>query len=429
MPRTLAEIELRSEEVQEVLDAPPSWMIRWGLAVILLLIVLLILIANLVRYPDVISGEMMLTTQNPPIKIVANSSGKITGLLVEEGQVVATHDKLAEIENPISGEGMEYMKAFVVQVENILEHPKLAIDFSDSQYVFGAIQTEYNALKKLCMDYHQWATDVYQKEEVRNLKQKIKQYDQLVAITEQQSQISLNELANAEEKYKADQLLYKEGVLAKLQFFQEESAFRQRQQEVENLKKATTQNRITLIELEKQLLDIRHNQEEKERNFREGIALNLHAILNQINDWQKSYIITSPMAGKLSYLKPLNNNQFIQSGEFIFGVVPENEKFLGIMNVPSQGFGKVEAGQEVRIKFNNYPYQEYGQVYGTIKSIALLANENSYRAEIELPKGLTTSYNKLLDFSPEMMGNAEIITEDLSMMERIFYSIRSIFDQ
>lgn len=429
MPRTLAELELRSEEVQEVLDAPPTWMIRWGLSVILMLIVLLLLIANLVRYPDVVEGEIMLTTQSPPIKIVANSSGKLAGLFVEEGETVATNDKLAEIENPITGEGIEYMKTLAVQVEKFLERPHLSINFSDKQYVFGDIQTEYNTLKKLCLDYHQWATDVYQKEEINNLEKKIIQYHQLVAITEQQSQISMRDMANAEEKYRADQMLYKEGVLAKMQFFQEESTFRQRQQEVENLKKATTQNKITLIELEKQLLDIRHDQEEKERNFQEGIALILHAILNQINDWQKSYIITSPVAGKLSYLKPLNSKQFIQSGEFIFGVVPENETFLGIMNIPSQGFGKVQAGQEVRIKFNNYPYQEYGQVYGQIKSISLLANEDTYRAEIELPQGLTTSYNKLLDFSPEMTGNAEIITENLSMMKRIFYSIRTVFDQ
>jgi HlyD family secretion protein len=109
--------------------------------------------------------------------------------------------------------------------------------------------------------------------------------------------------------------------------------------------------------------------------------------------------------------------------------VPDDESYLGIINIPSQGVGKIKTGQEVRIKFNNYPYQEYGQVYGTIKNISLLANEDTYRAEVELPKGLTTSYNKLLDYSPEMMGSAEIITEDLSMMERTFYSIRSIFDQ
>ena len=429
MPRTLAETELRSEEVQEVLSAPPSWLVRWGSAVILLLIVLLLVIANLVRYPDVISGEIMLTTQNPPIKIVANSSGKLTNLFTPEGKAVSTSDVIAEVENPITSQGMEYMKALVEQVVTFVANPQAPVAFADSSYVFGSIQAEYNELKKLCADYHQWATDVYQKEEVRNLKQKIRQYHELVAITEKQSQISLSELANAEEKYQADQMLFGEGVLAKMQFYQEESAFRQRQQEVENLKSTTTQNRITLLDLEKQLLDIKHEQQEQERNFKEGIALNLHAIRNQIDQWQKSYLITTPIAGKLSYLKPLSHNQFIQTGDFLFAVVPAHETYLGIINIPAKGVGKVKTGQEVRIKFENYPYQEYGQVNGVIEKISLLANEDTYRAEVALSQGLTTTYRKQLDFSPEMMGTAEIITEDLSLIERTFYSIRSIFDR
>ncbi len=428
MPKTLAEIELRSEEVQEVLSAPPSWLIRWGLTVLLLLIVIVLAISNLVRYPEVIPAEIMLTTQNPPIKIVANSSGKLTKLFKPEGELLASGDIIAEIENPITSEGMEYMNTLVAQVKEFLANPKAPVNFSDSSYVFGSIQAEYNALKKLCTDYHQWTNDVYQKQEIKSLKSKIRQYYRLINITEKQAQISRSELANAEEKYKTDQMFFKEGVLAKMQFYQEESAFRQHQQEAENLKKSATQNRITLIDLEKQLLDINHEQEETARTFRESIGLNLHAILNQIDTWQKSYLMTTPVAGKLSYLKPLNKNQFIQTGDFIFAVVPENETYLGIINIPTKGFGKVQTGQEVRIKFDNFPYQEYGQVNGIIKRISLLANEDTYRAEIELPTGLTTSYNKQLNFTPEMMGTAEIITEDLSMMERTFYSIRSIFD-
>jgi len=429
MPRTLTEIELRSEEVQEVLEAPPSWLIRWGMGVLLLLILLLLLISHLVRYPDVISGEIMLTTQNPPVKIVANSSGKLVELFKPEGEALKAGELIAEIENSITTDGMEYMKKTVNRVTAFLINPNVPIDFADSNFIFGNIQVAYSELKKLCSDYHQWVTDTYQKEQIKQLELKIKQYHQLVDITENQAHISLSELANAEEKYKTDQVLYEEGILAKLQFYQEESAFRQRQQEVENLKKTATQNRITLIDLEKQLLDIRHEQEEKERNFRESIALNLHAIRNQIDNWQKSYLVTAPTAGKLSYLKTLNQNQFIQAGDFIFAIVPENETYLGIINIPAKGVGKVKAGQAVRIKLDNFPYQEYGQINGVVQNISLLANEETYRAEIALSEGLTTSYNKHLEFTPEMMGTAEIITEDLSMMERAFYSIRSIFDQ
>ncbi len=429
MPQTLAKVELRSEEVQEVLNAPPSWLVRWGLGVLLLLIVLVLIIANLVRYPDIIPAEIMLTTQNPPVKMVANSSGKLTRLFHSEGDTLASGEVVAEIENPITTQGIDYMKALVAEVNDFLTAPSQSVDFSDSSYVFGSIQADYSELKKQCTDYYQWVADVYQKKQISNLRSKIEQYGQLIDITEKQAQLARSELANAEEKYRADQLLYREGVLAKMQFYQEESAFRQQQQVTEDLKKSATQNRITLIDLEKQLLDLQHEQAERERNFREGIKLSLHSILNQVNEWQQSYLVNTPVTGKLSYLKPLNKNQFVQTGDLLFAVVPENETYVGIINIPAKGFGKVKTGQAVRIKFDKFPYQEYGQVHGVIRNISLLANEDTYRAEVELPRGLTTSYRKPLDFTPEMVGTAEIITEDLSMLERTFYSIRGVFDQ
>lgn len=427
MPESLVDIELRSEEVEEVLSAPPAWLVRWGLSVIMLLILLLLVVSNLVQYPDVISGEVMLTTQNPPVKIVANSSGKLSKLLKSEGDSLFLGEVIAEIENPITSQGVEYLKSLVDHVDAFIDGSPELVNFSDSGYVFGVIQDEYNTLKKLYIDYYYWSNDTYQQREVKNISAKIEQYYRLISITEKQVKIALNELSNAQEKYQTDRLLYKEGVLAKLQFFQEESAFHQRKQEVENLNKATTQNRIVLLDLEKQLLDIKQQQAETQRNFRDEITLNLHAIRNHIDNWQKSYLVIAPISGRLSYLKPLSNSQFIQADEFIFAVIPEEKEYQGIVKIPSHGVGKVKVGQMVRLKFNNYPHEEYGQVNGIVEKISLLASDNTYRVKLQLPQGLTTSYNKQLPFAPEMIGLAEIVTEDLSIMERVFYNIRSIF--
>jgi hypothetical protein len=45
--------EIRSEEVQEVLETMPHWITRWGTSVLSGILVLLLLIAGLVKYPDV----------------------------------------------------------------------------------------------------------------------------------------------------------------------------------------------------------------------------------------------------------------------------------------------------------------------------------------------------------------------------------------
>mgnify|MGYP003116387514 FL=1 len=52
--------------------------------------------------------------------------------------------------------------------------------------------------------------------------------------------------------------------------------------------------------------------------------------------------------------------------------------------------------------------------------------EGFYLIDVKLPKKLITSYNKEIDFKQEMRGSAEIITEDLRLIERFFYQFREV---
>lgn len=46
-----------------------------------------------------------------------------------------------------------------------------------------------------------------------------------------------------------------------------------------------------------------------------------------------------------------------------------------------------------------------------------------------LSKKLTTTYNKEIDFRQEMKGTANIITEDLRLIERFFYKLKDVLSQ
>src|SRR5690606_42104511 len=62
--------------------------------------------------------------------------------------------------------------------------------------------------------------------------------------------------------------------------------------------------------------------------------------------------------------------------------------------LPISGFGKIEVGQQARIKLNNYPSYEFGHLEGVVSKLTEIPNENSYQVEITLDKGMTSSYNK-----------------------------------
>ena len=100
---------------------------------------------------------------------------------------------------------------------------------------------------------------------------------------------------------------------------------------------------------------------------------------------------------------------------------------VGRMLVPATNSGKISSGQKVLIKLYNFRYQEFGIVEGRVQNISLTPDDKgNYYIDVLLPKGLKTSYNKTLPFDKEMKGNAEIVTQDLRLIERFFYLIRKL---
>src|SRR5690606_3084206 len=92
-------IEIRSEQVQEILTKVPSWMIRWGNLLFLCLILMLLIISWFIKYPDVIFSKALITTQVPLQKIYAKTTGKLDTILVKNNELVGSNRPLSNIEN------------------------------------------------------------------------------------------------------------------------------------------------------------------------------------------------------------------------------------------------------------------------------------------------------------------------------------------
>jgi len=103
---------------------------------------------------------------------------------------------------------------------------------------------------------------------------------------------------------------------------------------------------------------------------------------------------------------------------------------MGLIKTPVQNSDKIKEGQKVNIKLESYPDTEFGTLTGEVKSISLIPdNEGFYLIEVFLPKKLITSYNNKIEFKQEMRGVADIITEDLRLIERFFYQFKEVLQR
>lgn len=80
------DVELRSEEVQEVMDKISPWILRWGITVLFFVVVSLLVGSYLFKYPDTIRAEITLSMVNPPAYVQARTAGRVSDLFIKIGR-------------------------------------------------------------------------------------------------------------------------------------------------------------------------------------------------------------------------------------------------------------------------------------------------------------------------------------------------------
>ena len=91
--------------------------------------------------------------------------------------------------------------------------------------------------------------------------------------------------------------------------------------------------------------------------------------------------------------------------------------------MPQTNFGKIDTGQQVQLRFDAYPYQEFGIVEGRLKYISKVPSDSGFLANIELPKGLITNYQKQIQYRSGLKSQALIITKDARLAQRFYFTI------
>lgn len=423
------EIELRSEEVQEVMGQIPAWIVRWGITLLFIVVLALLVGSYFFKYPDVITTEMTLTSRHPVAQIVARTSGKISKLYVTDGEKVKPGALLAIVQNPASTEDAYRLKDILL--EHQAEPDRLSELLSGkAEFVLGEMQSVYVGLLTSlheCKNYRE--LDYYPKK-IAAVRDQIDKYSVYYRNQQRQQQVVKEQYGIACKQYERDSSLFFRQVISPFEYETAKNALLQNRYSLEGANAALENMKIQIGQLEESLLDLQLQQAEKESLLLHNYRTAMEELLNVIGSWELNYCLRSPIEGRVTFTKYWNENQFITSGEDVFSVVPEeNERLIGRASLPVQRSGKVELSQRVIVRFANFPDQEFGIVNGIVSAISMVPTEDNYMVEIAFPNGLTTNYGKNLPVSHEMKATAEIVTDDLRLIERFFQPLKKILKE
>ena len=421
-------IELRSEEVQEILTKVPHWMIRWGNVLFLVLILLLLLISWFIKYPDTILSEAVLTTQIPPQKEYAQITGDIDAILVTDNQEVLRDQPLAIIENSANYKDVYYLKSIIdtITVNSQSFHfptdslPMLILGDIESQFaLFENSYIQYRLNKELQPFSNEALANQYSISELNRRLQSLKH----------QRDINKAELELNQKHLNRQKSLHDKGFISTQDYENIQIQYAQAERNYKNFEASISQMKEAISTAHKTSRGTEINRTKEEMTLLKGVIQSYGQLKRAIKDWERLYVLKSNIKGNVSFLNYWNVNQTVNQGDLVFTIIPsENSAYVAKLKTPARNSGKIRIDQQVIIKLENYPEREFGVLNGTIKKISLLPdNEGLYYIDVELPKKLITSYQKEIQFKQEMRGAAEIITEDLRLIERFFYQFKSIF--
>ena len=422
----LDNIELRSESVQDMLSTPPHWMIRWGNTVIFVIFVMILLMSYFIKYPEFIPAPIIVTSQNPPEKIQARINSKIEKIFIKDQQFVKKDDVLMVLQS--SGNYLDILKLKKLiddtNSDNIFQFPIA----ETSRFKLGELQSDYNSFAKAFRDEHLFTRLKPYSPESLAANQSISEYKSRIETTKQQLSLEKAKFELTKTNFQRSQSLFNQGVISKMELENEKIKYLQAEQSLKNLNISISQLEEGINNVSKTKSGVIINNEKDKINYSSQTIQLLEQLRKSVKQWEQTYLLISSTNGTVSFQQFFGENQFIKSGDAIVSVIPKDKvAVVGRMSIPSTNSGKVAKGQKVLIKLDNYRYQEYGIVEGMVQNISLTPDENgNYYVDIILPKGLKTSYNKKLPFDKELKGNAEIVTQDLRLIERFFYQIRKL---
>ncbi len=424
----------RTEELKDIIDRMPLKTGRIITAIVAVLAGLLLFFGWLIEYPEKVTGPVSITARQAPVKLVANNSGKLH-LLKSISDTLGENEIFAFIDNPAKLDDILLIgRYFDTKNPDSLYRDPVIPNYLSSLSL-GELSIQYynflNAKEKV-LQYH--SGKPFDKK-LKNLTSLLRSQLELLENNQKQLLTKTNTLRIAEKSVHRDSSLYLSSAIAEMDIDRSSASYFGVVESTGAMEKENTSIRIQIEDTRYKLEMLILEQKEAEAKLKMDLIASYNELVTGIRKWKLTYTFSSPFKGTLEYLNFWRENDFIAAGTEVFSILPADNPILGQVYLPSQGAGKVSAGQDVIIKLDNYPYIEYGSISGKVRTISGVANKteiggqnviNTYLILIDLPDLLTTNYGVTLDFSYEIKGIADILTKRRKLLERLFDNLKYI---
>lgn len=406
----------------------PLKVLKWGKVIIIISFIIIFIIVFLLKYPDKITGTVIITTKTPPITLFPKISGEIESLNFNEGDTISKGNLLCVIKNTSKYQDVLFLEKYLNDFDE-KDITKIIL-FKDSLKL-GVLQTSFinfaNTVDNSLRNENENFTDA----KINILKREIHQINNSNSHLSENKKLLLKELNLGKKNFERYKSLHSKGVISDIDIENREAIYLQQKRKVEDIEIQIYNDKIKINQLENQIISLKEIKLDETYFDSVKKTESYKKLKEDIDNFKEKYLITSPISGIVSMKERRTINQYILQSQILCVIIPNDREIVALGSLPVARLGKLNENSLAIIKLENYPSKEFGVLTGEIKNISLLQqNNNTYSLEINLLNKLSTSYGLEIKYSPEMKGNLEVILEKRSLFEKLVDEIRNgIYNQ
>jgi len=336
-------------------------------------------------------------------RVLLPDAGRVTELLIKEGDEVKAGDPMARISlDRSTGKGASTSEAVAAEMQSrraILEREQAQLRDLGTQQ----LEQVRRRAKDLANELGQIDAEMkLQEVRIKSARDQVQRYKGLAG--EKQF------VSEALVKQKIDEVTDQE---IKLQ-----SLHRQRSQVERDLEAAKLEEPSISLKSRTQVEQVARQMSE----LQEGLA--------QV-EARRETVIRAPVSGVVTNIA-VNLGQSVAADAPLATVLPKGSGLHVELLVPTRAIGFVKTGQDVMLRYDAFPYERFGQYHGKIVDIGrnvwspgdrvgpLSAKEPVYRVDVGLDKQAVAALGQEFPLRPGMSVNADLLLEKRTLFEWIF---------
>lgn len=281
----------RSEEVQAIIDRMPTNGATWVAVITCILIGVVLGLGFIIKYPDTVDGQISITARYAPVRLVANSTGKVH-LLITDKSHVREGDVIGYIESGVNYED-------VLRIDSLLStydlHSLHLLSIPHS-LTLGEIAASFSAFMIAHLQYRRFLeSDIY-KIRSSGLQRQIEIDGKIIQNMEKEDVLKKKALHIGQVRTEKDSILAVKKAISEEEYLRQTSELLSQRDNYEVFQNELLSRQAHICKNKQELQQLHIEEQENKNKLYAELLARKNELVNVIRVWKEKYVQYAPVS-------------------------------------------------------------------------------------------------------------------------------------